>query len=124
MKAKLKNLLTDKSVSVRSTTDSPDSSYGLECWVDSKGISYGQIQFGAPLGFALSDVMISETDLAVKLGISRQLIAKDREGYAIGDAYKYAPKLVEGEHWKRIGRGVFYSPAGAEEVRRLHQDKK
>jgi hypothetical protein len=64
MKAKLKNLLTGKSVSVRSTTDSPDSSYGLECWVDSKGNSYGQIQFGAPLGFALSDVMISETDLA------------------------------------------------------------
>ena len=51
MKAKLRNILTGKIVSVHSTTDSVDSSYGLECWVDTKGRSYGQCQFGAPFGF-------------------------------------------------------------------------
>lgn len=53
MKAILRNLMTGKRVVVHSTTDSPDSSYGLECWVDSKGQSYGQCQFGAPFGYAL-----------------------------------------------------------------------
>ena len=56
MKAKLENLLTGKIVDVHSTTDSPDSSYGLECWVDDDNISYGQCQFGAPLGFELIPV--------------------------------------------------------------------
>ncbi len=53
MKAKIKNLLTGEIIDVHSTTDSVDSSYGLECWVDKKGNSYGQCQFGAPLGFEL-----------------------------------------------------------------------
>ena len=53
MKAKLKNLLTGEIIDVYSTTDSVDSSYGLECWVDGKGNSYGQCQFGAPTGFEL-----------------------------------------------------------------------
>lgn len=53
MKAKLRNLLTGKTVVVHSTTDSVDSSYGFECWVDGKGRSYGQCQFGAPLGYEL-----------------------------------------------------------------------
>ena len=56
MKAKLKNLLTGKVISVKSTTDSPDLSYGLECWVDSKGNSYGQCQFGAPFGYELVEI--------------------------------------------------------------------
>ena len=51
MKAKLKNLLTGEVVDVHSTTDSVDSSYGFECWVDDNGQSYGQCQFGAPFGF-------------------------------------------------------------------------
>ena len=33
-----------------------DSSYGLQCWEDDDGNSYGQIQFGAPFGFAVVDV--------------------------------------------------------------------
>jgi hypothetical protein len=53
MKAKLRNILTGKVVVVHSSIDSPDSSYGLECWVDNKGNSYGQCQFGAPFGFEL-----------------------------------------------------------------------
>jgi len=53
MKATLQNLITGETVNVHSTTDSPDSSYGLECWVDDAGESYGQCQFGAPFGFAL-----------------------------------------------------------------------
>jgi hypothetical protein len=60
MKAKLRNLLTDEVINVHATTDSPDSSYGLECWVDDDGNSYGQIQFGAPFGFELLEV--SEDD--------------------------------------------------------------
>jgi len=55
MKAKLKNLLTGEIVDVHSTTDSPDSSYGFECWVDDNLQSYGQCQFGAPLGFELME---------------------------------------------------------------------
>lgn len=51
VKAKLKNLMTGEIIDVHSTTDSPDSSYGLECWVDDAGRSYGQCQFGAPFGY-------------------------------------------------------------------------
>lgn len=53
MKAKLKNIMSGEIVLVSSTTDSPDSSYGFECWVDKNGNSYGQCQFGAPVGWAL-----------------------------------------------------------------------
>ena len=53
MRGKLKNLLTGDVIDVYATTDSPDSSYGLACWVDEEGKSYGQVQFGAPFGFAL-----------------------------------------------------------------------
>jgi hypothetical protein len=56
MKAKLKNLLTGDIVDVFSTTDSPDSSYGLPCWVDKDNNGNGQCQFGAPLGFELLEV--------------------------------------------------------------------
>jgi len=56
MEAQLRNLLTGEIVDVYSTTDSADSSYGLECWVDDDGQSYGQCQFGAPLGFELLNV--------------------------------------------------------------------
>ncbi len=56
MKAKLRNLLTNEVVDVHSTTDSPDSSYGFECWVDEAGIFYGQCQFGAPFGFELIEL--------------------------------------------------------------------
>jgi len=50
---RLRNLLTGDVIEVHATTDSPDSSYGLLCWVDQDGQSYGQIQFGAPFGFTL-----------------------------------------------------------------------
>ena len=51
--AMLKNLVTGEVIAVHATTDSPDSSYGFECWVDDDGVSYGQCQFGAPFGFVL-----------------------------------------------------------------------
>ena len=60
MKAKLRNLLTGEIIDVHSTTDSPDSSYGLECWVDEDGNSYGQCQFGVPLGFKLIEITNEE----------------------------------------------------------------
>lgn len=53
MRAVLKNLLSGTYIEVHSSTDSPDSSYGLPCWVDDDGNSYGQCQFGAPVGFEL-----------------------------------------------------------------------
>lgn len=56
MKAKLENLTTGEIVEVHSTTDSPDSSYGLECWVDAQGRSYGQCQFMAPFGYRLVEI--------------------------------------------------------------------
>ena len=60
MEAKLKNLVTGKIINVHSTTDSVDSSYGFECWVDDDQNSYGQCQFGAPLGFELLEIKDAE----------------------------------------------------------------
>ena len=57
MKAKLRNILTDEIIEVHSTTDLPDSSYGLAGWVDDNGESYGQCQFGAPFGFELVEIL-------------------------------------------------------------------
>jgi dTDP-D-glucose 4,6-dehydratase len=48
---RIRNFLTGKVVRVYPSTDSVDSSYGLECWVDRAGNSYGQCQFGIPFGF-------------------------------------------------------------------------
>lgn len=68
MKARLRNILTNEEIEVHSTTDSPDSSYGLECWVDDQGNSYGQCQFGAPFGFELvGEVELEEGDDPRKL---------------------------------------------------------
>jgi len=39
----------DESVEVVSSTDTPDSSYGLQHWVDKNGNSYGQIDLINPL---------------------------------------------------------------------------
>ena len=57
MKGKLKNIITEDIVDVHSTTDSSDSSYGFECWVDDDGNSYGQCQFGAPFGYELVELI-------------------------------------------------------------------
>lgn len=75
MKAKLKNLLTGKIIDVYSTTDSVDSSYGLECWVDKKGNSYGQCQFGAPLGFELVECD-TPTDQFINPGFIKDYFSK------------------------------------------------
>lgn len=53
MKAKLLNLLTRKVIEVHSSTDSPDSSYGIPAWVDDEGNSYGQVPYGPPFGFQM-----------------------------------------------------------------------
>lgn len=55
--AKLRNLLTGQVVSVHATTDSPDSSYGIPCWVDNDGNSYGQVPYSPPLGFEIFGVV-------------------------------------------------------------------
>lgn len=55
--AKLKNLFTNQIIGVHATTDSPDSSYGIPCWVDDKGNSYGQVPYNPPLGFEIFDVV-------------------------------------------------------------------
>lgn len=56
MRAKLRNIITGKIVKVHATADSIDSSYGMLCWVDDEGRSYGQCQFGAPLGFEIIEI--------------------------------------------------------------------
>jgi hypothetical protein len=42
-------------IEVASTTNSPDSSYGLQCWVSQDGVSYGQITLHNPL-YELADI--------------------------------------------------------------------
>jgi len=71
MKAKLKPLFEDRIIEVHSTTDSPDSSYGLPCWVDDDGQSYGQCQFGAPFGFEFVGY-IEMTEEEFKTGLDNQ----------------------------------------------------
>ena len=61
--AKLKNILTGEIVAVHATTDSPDSSYGILCWVDDDGVSYGQVPYGPPMGFELFDVIEDEAHI-------------------------------------------------------------
>lgn len=56
MKARIRNIMTGEVIDVYSTIDSPDSSYGMACWVDENKQSYGQVQFGAPFGFELLEV--------------------------------------------------------------------
>lgn len=58
--AKIQNLLTGDVIQVHATTESPDSSYGLPAWVDDENNSYGQVQFGAPFGFALVETWEDE----------------------------------------------------------------
>lgn len=40
-----------KRVRVHTTTEHPTSSYNIPVWVDSKGNSYGQVQFGGTIGW-------------------------------------------------------------------------
>lgn len=57
MKAKLKNIQTGEIIKVHATTDSPDSSYGIPCWVDTEDNSYGQVPYSPPPGFEIFDVV-------------------------------------------------------------------
>lgn len=47
----LQNVLTKDIFLVYPSTESVDSSYGLECWIDKDNNSFGQCQFGLPFGF-------------------------------------------------------------------------
>lgn len=49
MKAKIKNLLNGKIVTVEKTTNHPMSSYNQEVWVDKEGNCYGQCNLGVPV---------------------------------------------------------------------------
>lgn len=96
MQARLRNVLTGKVVAVHSTTDSPDSSYGLECWVDRQGNSYGQCQFGAPFGFELlppvgaeqrelllsvqTRLGLTNKAMAERLGVDERTVERYRQG--------------------------------------------
>ena len=93
MKAKLKNLLTGKVVVVHSTTDSPDSSYGFECWVDAKGNSYGQCQFGAPFGFELLPYSEAAAELGRKGGQSPKPVTSAANGKLGGHPRKQPPTV-------------------------------
>lgn len=53
MKAKIKNLLNGKIVTVEKTTNHPMSSYNQEVWVDKDGNCYGQCNLGVPVGYEL-----------------------------------------------------------------------
>lgn len=61
---KLKNILTGDIVDVYATTESPDSSYGLQAWMDKDGNSYGQIQFVAPMGYELIECSVDPETFA------------------------------------------------------------
>lgn len=56
MKAMLRNIMTDEVVEVRSTIEHADSSYKFAVWVDEENNSYGQCQFGAPIGFEIVEI--------------------------------------------------------------------
>ena len=62
--AKIK-LLNNRVIKVYSTADSPDSSYGLQAWVDYKGRSYGQIGFNNPsqIVFDIKEVVTFDSAL-------------------------------------------------------------
>ena len=53
MKAKIKNLLSGKIVTVEKTTNHPMSSYNQAVWVDKNGNCYGQCNLGVPVGYEL-----------------------------------------------------------------------
>jgi hypothetical protein len=63
MRIRVKNVVfNEEELVLVSSTDSPDSSYGLECWVDEEtGESYGQCQFGVPMFYELIEVIDSVT---------------------------------------------------------------
>ena len=48
MTARLTNIINGASVIVTSTTDHPDSHYGLAVWVDKDGIAYCQVDGPKP----------------------------------------------------------------------------
>jgi len=81
--AKIK-LINGKTIKVHSTTDSPDSSYGIQCWIDYRGKSYGQITYNHPaqqvfdvqevVSFrdALADAGLSISDFSYKTGTAER----------------------------------------------------
>lgn len=44
-RARIRSAIAEDWVEVASTANSPDSSYGLQCWVAQDGTSYGQISW-------------------------------------------------------------------------------
>ena len=51
-KMKIRNMITGKVITVWSSTDHPDSSYGIPQWVDGDNNSYGQCDiWPVPFGF-------------------------------------------------------------------------
>ena len=51
----------------------------------------------------------TETELADLSGYSKQALRAWRKGVTVKKKF-YEPRLEEGKHWKKIGRGVFFSP--------------
>jgi hypothetical protein len=98
MKGKLKNLLSGRIIDVHSTSDNPDSSYGLECWVDAEGNSYGQCQFINPLGYQLIEC---DTPIEEFANTSYFAALLGRKG---GSSKSPAKKLSSAENGKKGGR--------------------
>ena len=48
MKAIIRNKITNKTVEVKSTTEHPDSSYGIPVWVDDENNAYFQVGLENP----------------------------------------------------------------------------
>lgn len=48
MKAIIRNKITNKTVQVKSTTEHPDSSYGIPVWVDDENNAYFQVGLENP----------------------------------------------------------------------------
>jgi len=61
---------------------------------------------------------VTETILAIELGMLRQTLRTWRCGQANGK-YAYPPKLEKDVHWYKVGATIVYTAEGIYEVQRI-----
>lgn len=62
---------------------------------------------------------VKETDVAERLGVTRQTLRNWRRGRGA-----YPAKLVEGEHWWKHRQHVVFAPEWVEQMEYIHNEKK
>lgn len=72
LKAILEDLQTGERIEVFASTETPDSSYGLAVWIDSKRNTYGQVIFGDPPGYRIFKQWKSEDVQEINIEITRK----------------------------------------------------